>query len=183
MAIVAFIGAYCISLLASSILRPFVGVQPLLFNLIMNIILVIGLTYFAMPLESRLLRRWLYPKNLWSLLAHKVLTNAIEKIKCYWNVIQKVWSDRNRREWLDSRVLTALHLQKKFGIVAVHDYFNSLSLLEKFPISSTSRIKKDSILSRNANLPVESVLQTALPTPRNTGLPFFVVVFPTCRKV
>ena len=63
MAIVAFIGAYCISLLASSILRSFVGLQPLLFNLIMNIILVIGLTYFAMPLESRLLRRWLYPKS------------------------------------------------------------------------------------------------------------------------
>src|SRR6476469_8760669 len=79
--------------------------------------------------------------------------------------------------------LTALHLQKIFGIVAVHHYFNSLSLLEKFPSSSTSIIKKDNILSRNANLPVESVLQTALPTPRNTGLPFFVVVFPTCRKV
>lgn len=63
MAIVAFIGAYCISLVASSILRPFIGLQPLLFNLIMNIILVIGLTYFAMPLESRLLRRWLYPKS------------------------------------------------------------------------------------------------------------------------
>jgi antibiotic biosynthesis monooxygenase (ABM) superfamily enzyme len=64
MAIVAFIGAFCISLLASFILRPFVGSQPLLFNLFMSIILVIGLTYFAMPLESRLLRRWLYPKSL-----------------------------------------------------------------------------------------------------------------------
>jgi uncharacterized protein len=64
MAIVAFIGAYCISLLASFILRSFLGLQPLLFNLFMNIILVIGLTYFAMPLLSRLLRRWLYPKSL-----------------------------------------------------------------------------------------------------------------------
>ncbi len=64
MAIVAFIGAYCISLLASFILRPFLGLQPLLFNLCMTIILVIGLTYFAMPLLSRLLRRWLYPKSL-----------------------------------------------------------------------------------------------------------------------
>jgi antibiotic biosynthesis monooxygenase (ABM) superfamily enzyme len=63
MAIVTFIGAYCISLLASFILRP-LGLQPLLFNLIMTIILVIGLTYFAMPLLSRLLRRWLYPRNL-----------------------------------------------------------------------------------------------------------------------
>ena len=64
MAIVAFIGAFCISILASFILRPLVGSQPLLFNLFMNIILVIGLTYFAMPVESRLLRRWLYPKSL-----------------------------------------------------------------------------------------------------------------------
>src|SRR5437764_11163910 len=50
MAIATFIGAYCISLLASLILRPYVGSQPLLFNLFMTIVLVIGLTYFAMPL-------------------------------------------------------------------------------------------------------------------------------------
>jgi antibiotic biosynthesis monooxygenase (ABM) superfamily enzyme len=64
MAIVTFIGAYCISSLASSILRPFLGLEPLLFNLFMTTTLVIGLTYFAMPLLSRLLRRWLYPKSL-----------------------------------------------------------------------------------------------------------------------
>jgi uncharacterized protein len=64
MAIVAFIGANCISLLASFILRSFLRLQPLLFNLFMNIILVIGLTYFAMPLLSRLLRRWLYPSGI-----------------------------------------------------------------------------------------------------------------------
>ena len=64
MAIVSFIGAYCISSLASFVLRPFLGLQPLFFNLFMTIILVIGLTYFAMPLLSRLLRRWLYPKSL-----------------------------------------------------------------------------------------------------------------------
>ena len=63
MAIVAFIGANCISLLASFILRTFLELQPLLFNLFMNIILVIGLTYLAMPLLSRLLRQWLYPKS------------------------------------------------------------------------------------------------------------------------
>ena len=58
--------------------------------------------------------------------------------------------------------------QKKFGIGSrYHYYFNSLSLLEKFPISATSIIKKDNILSRNANWPVEAVLQTALLTPRN----------------
>jgi antibiotic biosynthesis monooxygenase (ABM) superfamily enzyme len=51
-------------LVAGYVLILLLGQQPLLFNLFMNIILVIGLTYFAMPLLSRLLRRWLYPKNL-----------------------------------------------------------------------------------------------------------------------
>ena len=64
MTIVAFIGSYCISSLAQYILSFFLGQQPLLFNLFMNIILVIGLTYLAMPLLSRLLRRWLYPNNV-----------------------------------------------------------------------------------------------------------------------
>jgi antibiotic biosynthesis monooxygenase (ABM) superfamily enzyme len=60
MAIVAFIGAYCISSLAQYILSFFLEQRPLLFNLFMNIILIIGLTYLAMPLLSRLLRHWLY---------------------------------------------------------------------------------------------------------------------------
>jgi len=64
MAIVAFIGAYSISSVTAYVLRLLLGQQMLLFNLFMNIILVVGLTYFAMPLLSRLLRRWLYPKGL-----------------------------------------------------------------------------------------------------------------------
>jgi antibiotic biosynthesis monooxygenase (ABM) superfamily enzyme len=64
MATVAFIGAYCISSLAQYILSFFLEHRPLLFNLFMNIILIIGLTYLAMPLLSRFLRRWLYPKNV-----------------------------------------------------------------------------------------------------------------------
>jgi antibiotic biosynthesis monooxygenase (ABM) superfamily enzyme len=64
MTMVSFNGAYCISLLASFILRPYLRLQPLFFDLFMTIILVIGLTYFAMPLLSSLLRRWLYPKSL-----------------------------------------------------------------------------------------------------------------------
>ena len=64
MAIVAFIGAYSISSVAGYVLSLLLGPQMLLFNLFMNIILVVGLTYFMMPLLSRLLRRWLYPKNL-----------------------------------------------------------------------------------------------------------------------
>jgi antibiotic biosynthesis monooxygenase (ABM) superfamily enzyme len=64
MAIVSFIGAYSISLLAQYILGLYLGQSPLLTNLLMTIILVVGLTYFAMPLLSRLLRRWLYPRNV-----------------------------------------------------------------------------------------------------------------------
>ena len=63
MAIVAFIGAYSISSVAGYVLSLLLGHQMLLVNLFMNIILVIGLTYFAMPLLSILLRRWLYPKS------------------------------------------------------------------------------------------------------------------------
>lgn len=63
MVIVAFIGAYCISSAALYVLSLLLGQQLLLVNLFMNIILVIGLTYFAMPLLSRLLRRWLYPNS------------------------------------------------------------------------------------------------------------------------
>jgi antibiotic biosynthesis monooxygenase (ABM) superfamily enzyme len=60
MAIIVFMAAYCISSLSRYFLNPYLGLQPVLFNLFMTIILVIGLTYFAMPLLSRLLRRWLY---------------------------------------------------------------------------------------------------------------------------
>ena len=64
MAITAFIPAYLISSLAAFILLPYLGSQLLLFNLFMTMIMIIGLTYFAMPLLSRLLRRWLYPRNV-----------------------------------------------------------------------------------------------------------------------
>jgi uncharacterized protein len=64
MVIIAFIGAYLISSAALYVLSFLLGQQLLLINLFMNIILVIGLTYFAMPLLSRLLGRWLYPKKL-----------------------------------------------------------------------------------------------------------------------
>jgi antibiotic biosynthesis monooxygenase (ABM) superfamily enzyme len=64
MAIVSFIGAYSISLLAQYILGLYLGQMPLLTNILMTIILVLGLTYIAMPLLSRLLQGWLYPRNL-----------------------------------------------------------------------------------------------------------------------
>ena len=65
MAIVSFIAAYSISSVAHFILSIYLGQQrPLLTEILMTVILVIGLTYFAMPLLSRLLRRWLYPKNV-----------------------------------------------------------------------------------------------------------------------
>ena len=64
MALVSFIGAYSISSVAQYILSLYFGQWPLLTNILMTIILVVGLTYFAMPLLSRLLRRWLYPGNI-----------------------------------------------------------------------------------------------------------------------
>jgi uncharacterized protein len=64
MAIVSFIAAFSISTVGNYILSIFLGQRPFLTGLFMTIILVIGLTYFAMPLLSRLLRRWLYPNNV-----------------------------------------------------------------------------------------------------------------------
>jgi uncharacterized protein len=64
MALVSFIAAYTISLVAHSILSIYLGQRPFLTEIVMTIILVVGLTYFAMPLLSRLLRRWLYPRNI-----------------------------------------------------------------------------------------------------------------------
>jgi antibiotic biosynthesis monooxygenase (ABM) superfamily enzyme len=63
MAIVAFIGAYCISSITRYILNLYLEPWPLLTSIVMNMILVVGLTYFAMPVLGRLLQRWLYPKN------------------------------------------------------------------------------------------------------------------------
>jgi antibiotic biosynthesis monooxygenase (ABM) superfamily enzyme len=51
-------------LVSRSILNPSIGYWPLLANgIIFTAILTIGLTYFAMPILSRLLRRWLYPSS------------------------------------------------------------------------------------------------------------------------
>jgi uncharacterized protein len=64
MAIIVFIAAYVISLLSRSILTPSIGAWPLLANgIIFTAVLTIGLTYFAIPILNRLLRRWLYPRN------------------------------------------------------------------------------------------------------------------------
>jgi uncharacterized protein len=62
MAIVVFIAAYAISSLSRSILNPLLEQWPLLGNTVVyTAILVASLTYFAMPILSRLLRQWLYP--------------------------------------------------------------------------------------------------------------------------
>ncbi len=67
MAIVVFIAAYAISSLSRSILNPFLEQWPLLGNtVIYTAILVASLTYFAMPILSRLLRKWLYVKSVQS---------------------------------------------------------------------------------------------------------------------
>jgi antibiotic biosynthesis monooxygenase (ABM) superfamily enzyme len=61
MAIVIFFAAYAISSISRSILNPFIGQWPILGNaVIYTAILVVLLTYFALPIVNRLLRHWLY---------------------------------------------------------------------------------------------------------------------------
>jgi uncharacterized protein len=63
MAIATFVAAYSISSLVTLFFTfsLYIRQSPYLANTIMTTILVVGLTYFAMPILSRLLRRWLYP--------------------------------------------------------------------------------------------------------------------------
>jgi len=64
MAIVIFFAAYAISSLSRYILTPFIGQLPILGNaVIYTAILVVSLTYFALPIGNRLLRHWLYPES------------------------------------------------------------------------------------------------------------------------
>ena len=61
MAIVIFIAAYAISAASRTILNPFLGEWPILDNaVIYTAILVVSLTYFALPIMTRLFRHWLY---------------------------------------------------------------------------------------------------------------------------
>ena len=65
MAIVIFFAAYAISSISRSILNPFIGQWPMLGNaVIYTAILVVSLTYFALPIGNRLLRHWLYPGSV-----------------------------------------------------------------------------------------------------------------------
>jgi antibiotic biosynthesis monooxygenase (ABM) superfamily enzyme len=65
MAIVIFFAAYAISSVSRYILNPFMEQWPLFGNtVIYTAILVVSLTYFALPIANRLLRRWLYPSSV-----------------------------------------------------------------------------------------------------------------------
>ena len=65
MAIVIFFAAYAISSISRSILNPFIGQWPILGNaVIYTAILIVLLTYFALPIVNRLLRHWLYPGSV-----------------------------------------------------------------------------------------------------------------------
>jgi hypothetical protein len=62
MAAVAFLAASIIGFISHLILESYLGTWPLaLTTLVCAAILVLTLTYFAMPNLTRLLRRWLYP--------------------------------------------------------------------------------------------------------------------------
>jgi uncharacterized protein len=65
MAIVIFFAAYAISSVSRYILSPLLGQWPLLGNaVVFTGILVVSLTYIALPIANRLLRRWLYPGSV-----------------------------------------------------------------------------------------------------------------------
>lgn len=65
MAIVIFFAAYAISSISRSILIPYIGEWPGLGSgVIFTGILVVSLTYFALPIGNRLLRHWLYSGGL-----------------------------------------------------------------------------------------------------------------------
>jgi uncharacterized protein len=65
MAIVIFFAAYAISSVSRSILNPYIGQWPIHGNaVIYTAILVVSLTYFALPIANRLLRHWLYPGSI-----------------------------------------------------------------------------------------------------------------------
>ena len=65
MAIVIFFAAYIISIASRYLLSPFIGEWPYFANTaIFSVILVVLLTYFALPILSRIFRRWLYPGNI-----------------------------------------------------------------------------------------------------------------------
>ena len=62
MTIVIFFAAFAISSASRYILNPLIGQWPIFGNaIIFSAILVISLTYFALPIVNRLLQRWLYP--------------------------------------------------------------------------------------------------------------------------
>ena len=65
MAIVIFFAAYAISSVSRYILSPLIGQWPLYTNAVIYTgILVVSLTYFALPIANRLLRRRLYPGSV-----------------------------------------------------------------------------------------------------------------------
>jgi uncharacterized protein len=65
MAIVIFFAAYAISSVSRYIISPYIGQWPIHGNAVIYTgILVVSLTYFALPIANRLLRRWLYPGSI-----------------------------------------------------------------------------------------------------------------------
>lgn len=64
MALSVFMAAYAIGLLSHYLIDPYLEGWPMLISsIVFSGILVIGLTYFAMPILSRVFGRWLYPSS------------------------------------------------------------------------------------------------------------------------
>ena len=63
MAVIVFAAAFAISTFARYLLSPYLESQSLwISNIIYTTILVLALTYLAMPALSKLMRNWLYPE-------------------------------------------------------------------------------------------------------------------------
>ena len=77
MGIVIFVAAYAISSVSRSILNPYIGQWPILGNAVIYIaILVVSLTYFALPILNRLLRHC-YIREVYRLLYKQIYLNVM----------------------------------------------------------------------------------------------------------
>jgi len=64
MAVLVFIAAFTIGSLSRYLIDPYLEGWPILYSsIVFTGVLVIGLTYFAMPILSRIFGRWLYPTS------------------------------------------------------------------------------------------------------------------------
>ena len=117
MAIVSFIGAYSISSLAQYILSLYLGQWPLLASVVMNIILVVGLTYFAMPFLSRFCDAGYTQETYEILMFNKSIETYVLNLEYYncKNDCSKV--TLNKIKIYDICLMIRLARERKYGLI------------------------------------------------------------------